>query len=107
MATMDLASQNPCVPPVMLSSTLGEFCLLNGQSISILSSDWSYNAFHYASALEQEIQLATEDQAAESDDDCDSGNDEPSDYFPLERRASVSVTPAEQGQVSLLIGQFV
>ncbi len=26
-------------------------------------------------------------------DDCDSGNDEPSDYFPLERGASNSNTP--------------
>ena len=31
-----------------------------------------------------------------SDDDCDSGNDEPSDYLPLERRASVSGTPQQE-----------
>ena len=29
-------------------------------------------------------------------DDCDSGNDEPSDYFPLERGASNSNTPLVQ-----------
>ena len=31
-----------------------------------------------------------------SDDDCDSGNDEPSDYLPLERRASMSGTPQQE-----------
>ena len=29
-------------------------------------------------------------------DDCDSGNDEPSDYFPLERRSSFSLTPKQE-----------
>ena len=36
--------------------------------------------------------------AQDSSDDCDSGNDEPSDYLPLERRPSVSVTPQEGAQ---------
>ena len=36
------------------------------------------------------------EEQAESDD-CDSGNDEPSDYFPLERRPSFSLTPKQDG----------
>ena len=51
------------------------------------------HAFLYASSMEQEIQLGLSEDQTESDD-CDSGNDEPSDYFPLERRPSISVTPA-------------
>jgi len=52
------------------------------------------HAFLYASSLEQEIQIQMSEDQTESDD-CDSGNDEPSDYFPLERRPSISVTPAQ------------
>ena len=52
------------------------------------------HAFLYASSLEQEIELGLSEEQQESDD-CDSGNDEPSDYFPLERRPSVSVTPKQ------------
>ena len=43
------------------------------------------HAFLYASSQEQEVELGTSQEQEESDD-CDSGNDEPSDYFPLERR---------------------
>ena len=52
------------------------------------------HAFLYASSLEQEIQLGLSEEQPESDD-CDSGNDEPSDYFPLERRPSFSLTPKQ------------
>jgi len=51
------------------------------------------HAFLYASSLENEIQLQLISEEQDSSDDCDSGNDEPSDYLPLERRPSVSVTP--------------
>lgn len=52
------------------------------------------HAFLYASQLEQEMnaQVLSEEQNDLSDD-CDSGNDEPSDYFPLDRGASNSNTP--------------
>ena len=53
------------------------------------------HAFLYASSQEQEVELGTSQEQEESDD-CDSGNDEPSDYFPLERRQSVSVTPRQE-----------
>ena len=53
------------------------------------------HAFLYASSLEQEIQLGLSEEQPESDD-CDSGNDEPSDYFPLERRPSFSLTPKQE-----------
>jgi len=52
------------------------------------------HAFLYASSLEQEVQLGISEEQDESDD-CDSGNDEPSDYFPLERRPSISLTPRQ------------
>ena len=56
------------------------------------------HAFLYASSLEQEIQLGLSEQQPSESDDCDSGNDEPSDYFPLERRPSLSssVTPRQE-----------
>jgi len=54
------------------------------------------HAFLYASSLENEIQLQMISEEQNSDDDCDSGNDEPSDYLPLERRASVSGTPQQE-----------
>jgi len=54
------------------------------------------HAFLYASSLEQEILLGRSEEQPESDD-CDSGNDEPSDYFPLERRPSFSLTPKQEG----------
>jgi hypothetical protein len=38
------------------------------------------------------LQALSEERDSLSDD-CDSGNDEPSDYFPLERGASNSNTP--------------
>ena len=37
-------------------------------------------------------------------DDCDSGNDEPSDYFPLERGASNSNTPQVDHIYTYLLG---
>eukprot|EP00088_Acartia_fossae_P053547 TRINITY_DN6107_c0_g1_i16.p1 TRINITY_DN6107_c0_g1~~TRINITY_DN6107_c0_g1_i16.p1 ORF type:complete len:394 (-),score=36.60 TRINITY_DN6107_c0_g1_i16:295-1476(-) len=57
------------------------------------------HAFLYASHLELELLIpeATEDQN-ELSDDCDSGNDEPSDYFPLERGHSNSNTPQVEGE---------
>jgi len=59
------------------------------------------HAFLYASNLEQEIniQIMSEEHDS-SEDDYDSGNDEPSDYFPLERRPSTSHTPASQQEGS-------
>ena len=57
------------------------------------------HAFLYASSLEVEVEVATSQEVEESDD-CDSGNDEPSDYFPLERRPSVSVTPRQENNDS-------
>ena len=50
----------------------------------------------FFSSLENEIQLQMISEEQNSDDDCDSGNDEPSDYLPLERRASVSGTPQQE-----------
>jgi hypothetical protein len=41
---------------------------------------------------EMNLQALSEERDSLSDD-CDSGNDEPSDYFPLERGASNSNTP--------------
>jgi len=58
------------------------------------------HAFLYASHLELEMLIpqATEEQTDLSDD-CDSGNDEPSDYYPLERGHSNSTTPqVEEGE---------
>lgn len=52
------------------------------------------HAFLYASSLEHEMVISEE---RDESDDCDSGNDEPSDYLPLERRPSVSGTPGEEG----------
>ena len=52
--------------------------------------------FDLFSSLENEIQLQMISEEQNSDDDCDSGNDEPSDYLPLERRASVSGTPQQE-----------
>ena len=56
------------------------------------------HAEHYslATSLEHEIQLQMISEEQESSDDCDSGNDEPSDYLPLERRPSASVTPQQE-----------
>jgi hypothetical protein len=57
------------------------------------------HAFLYASSLEHEVQLQMISEEQDSSDDCDSGNDEPSDYLPLERRPSVSGSPGDgQGQ---------
>jgi hypothetical protein len=42
------------------------------------------------------LQALSEERDSLSDD-CDSGNDEPSDYFPLERGASNSNTPQVTG----------
>jgi len=50
------------------------------------------HAFLYASSLEQEIQFQLLSEEHDSSDDCDSGNDEPSDFL-LERRASFSLVP--------------
>jgi len=57
------------------------------------------HAFLYASHLELELLIpeATDDQN-ELSDDCDSGNDEPSDYFPLDRGHSNSNTPQVEGE---------
>ena len=47
--------------------------------------------------LFQEMNLhALSEERDSLSDDCDSGNDEPSDYFPLERGASNSNTPQVQ-----------
>ena len=58
----------------------------------------SEHTAHYslATSLEHEIQLQMISEEQESSDDCDSGNDEPSDYLPLERRPSASVTPQQE-----------
>jgi len=50
------------------------------------------HAFLYASSLEHEIQLQLLSEEHSESDDCDSGNDEPSDFL-LERRPSFSLTP--------------
>ena len=48
----------------------------------------------YIFVLFQEMNLQALSEERDSlSDDCDSGNDEPSDYFPLERGASNSNTP--------------
>jgi len=59
------------------------------------------HAFLYASQLEQELhpEALTEEQA-ESDDDCDSGNDEPSDY--VDRDASNSNTPQVEADIEYI-----
>ena len=50
--------------------------------------------------MSQEIQLGLSEADQVESDDCDSGNDEPSDYFPLERRPSVSLTPKQDSLAS-------
>jgi ubiquitin-protein ligase len=58
------------------------------------------HAFLYASRVEQETNpQALTDEQNDLSDDCDSGNDEPSDYFPLDRGASNSNTPQVEGDL--------
>ena len=85
MATMAPALVNQFAPPVM------HFFMRPGT----ISHNFSPN-YDLFSSLENEIQLQMISEEQNSDDDCDSGNDEPSDYLPLERRASVSGTPQQE-----------
>ena len=85
MATMAPALVNQFAPPAM------HFFMRPGT----ISHHFSPNSDLFSS-LENEIQLQMISEEQNSDDDCDSGNDEPSDYLPLERRASVSGTPQQE-----------
>ena len=85
MATMAPALVNQFAPPAM------HFFTRPGT----ISHHFSPNSDLFSS-LENEIQLQMISEEQNSDDDCDSGNDEPSDYLPLERRASVSGTPQQE-----------
>ena len=85
MATTAPALVNQFVPPAM------HFFTRPGT----ISHHFSPNSDLFSS-LENEIQLQMISEEQNSDDDCDSGNDEPSDYLPLERRASVSGTPQQE-----------
>ena len=56
---------------------------------------WNGMFTTYLWLQEMNAQVLSEDQN-ELSDDCDSGNDEPSDYYPLDRGASNSNTPQVQ-----------